>query len=148
MLLLGLSLAHWLAVFPARLASFMRYAEAQRENLITAAYYLAGSVLGGGLIGVIAGVIVVVLGTVTFFGAGLPPWSVLAEAMAATATLVAGSIWLAAGFHYFRQVAIHTQTSMGRVLGVGLMLTGLWVGVWAVLMPLCIGLMNLIYWTW
>ena len=147
-LLLALALAHCLAVFPARLAAFPKYPAAQRENLITAAHYLAGALLIGGVIGMIAGVMVAALSPIVFFSAARPPWHVLAGVMAVTATLVGGSIWLAAGFRYFRHGAWITGTSIYRVLGFGLMLTGLWIGVWAVLMPLCVGLMVLIYRTW
>lgn len=148
-LVLGLALSHWLAVYPARLAAFLKYPAAQRENLITAAHYLVGALLGGGVIGVVAGVIVASLAMGTaLFGVGAPSGGVLIAGMAETAVFVAALFWLIAGIRYFRQAAMITGTSMRGVAGIGLLLAALWLGVWCVLMPVCVGVMVLICQAW
>lgn len=148
-LLLGLALAHCLAVFPPRLAAFPKYPAGQRENLITASQYLAGAWLGAGLLGAAAGVIVVAMGVGSaFFSGNMPPEATALGALVWVTLLVGGLLWLRAWLSYFHQCAIITGTPMRGVLGVGLLLVGLWVGVWAVLMPLCVGVMLLGYRTW
>lgn len=148
-LLLGLAVAHGLAVFAPRLAAFPKYPTGQRENLITASEYLAGAWLGAGLLGAIAGAIVVSLGVGSgFISTNMPPGAVLAGALAAVTSLVGGLLWLRAWFSYFRQCAMITGTSMRGALGIGLLLVALWVGAWAVLMPLCIGVMLMGYRIW
>lgn len=148
-LLLGLATAHWIAIFPSRLAAFPKYPVAQRENLIAGAHYLAGAIVGGGVIGAIGGVVVagLALGTAVF-GRGTPPWVALAGAVGICAGLVGGLLWLTATIGYFRQSAKITGTSMRRVVGTGVLLNALWLGVWGMLMPICTGLMVLIYRTW
>lgn len=148
-LLLGLAVAHGLAVFPARLAAFPKYPAGQRENLITAAEYLAGAWLLAGLLGAVAGVIVVVLAMGSaFFSTHMPPPEALIGGMVAVTLLVGGLLWLSACGSYFRQCAMITGTPVRGVLAVGLLLVGLWIGVWVVLAPLSVGVMLMSYRTW
>jgi hypothetical protein len=138
-LLFGIAAAHFLSVLPARLASFPKYPETQRENIIIAAHYLVGALLSGAIIGAITGVL--------WFSAlavsSHHPITAreLTVAASVTAGLFALILWITAIWRFFRQVSLPTGRSAWRPILIAPGIVLLWLFAWAVILPLCVALL-------